>query len=456
MGRANVYLPDELERRVKAAGIAVSEVCQRALLAAVEAVEASGQHLPSDLRIQFQRGWDAGVKWAAAAPIEPLLTVLRDQRIDEIPAEALPSDLYTFTRQPTLAWEAGFVEAARTSIRAWLPAEVPLRPTDPSGVAAKKDAEDAESVDRDVPAHPPSESARTSAQSESVSLGDDSGCHIGVTVDGGRVSFDPHSAVRAGKSPLFAVLGQADLRARLMLSLAQDAAARGAGVVLVDLAGSVTPQATGLGTKVRVIGRPHTGAGPQFEHLRRGAIGLGGLWETIAGLAASSGLAEMLGPPDDGILEPGYVSVLNLGGDGALGAALAVGQAAHVLARSATSVGFPRLLLIDLPVGLSIPGALGSRLGQIIRTAREHDVALGLSAESAEPVMRVGGGGALLSTVFAFATSNPMEANALRDLLGADAPILLNPPGLTTAPSDEVWAVMRDLEGRLGQVRLDG
>lgn len=44
MGRANVYVPDDLERRVKPAGIPISEVCQRALLAAVEAVE--GDHQP--------------------------------------------------------------------------------------------------------------------------------------------------------------------------------------------------------------------------------------------------------------------------------------------------------------------------------------------------------------------------------------------------------------------------
>ena len=41
MGRANVYLPDDLERRVKAARIPVSEVCQQALLKAVEAAESA-------------------------------------------------------------------------------------------------------------------------------------------------------------------------------------------------------------------------------------------------------------------------------------------------------------------------------------------------------------------------------------------------------------------------------
>ena len=67
----------------------------------------------------------------------------------------------------------------------------------------------------------------------------------------------------------------------------------------------------------------------------------------------------------------------------------------------------------------------------------------------------VGGSGALLSTVFGFATTSPVEADRLRDLLGAHAPVLLNPPGSTPRPGDETWCVMRDLEGRLGQVRID-
>ena len=67
----------------------------------------------------------------------------------------------------------------------------------------------------------------------------------------------------------------------------------------------------------------------------------------------------------------------------------------------------------------------------------------------------VGGSGALLSTVFGFATTSPVEADRLRDLLGAHAPVLLNPPGLVPRPGDETWCVMRDLEGRLGQVRID-
>jgi hypothetical protein len=57
--------------------------------------------------------------------------------------------------------------------------------------------------------------------------------------------------------------------------------------------------------------------------------------------------------------------------------------------------------------------------------------------------------------VFAFATSNPVEADLLRDLLGSSAPILLNPPGAVPTSDEPTWVVMRDLHGRLGQVRLD-
>lgn len=36
MGRVNVYLPDELDRLVKASGMPVSEVCQKALRAELQ------------------------------------------------------------------------------------------------------------------------------------------------------------------------------------------------------------------------------------------------------------------------------------------------------------------------------------------------------------------------------------------------------------------------------------
>ena len=95
------------------------------------------------------------------------------------------------------------------------------------------------------------------------------------------------------------------------------------------------------------------------------------------------------------------------------------------------------------------------QIRRFVRTARQNDVALGLSADSADAVADAGGSRALLSTVFAFPTSSPAEADRLRDLLGAHAPILLNPPGFVPQAEDEVWCTMRDLAGRLGQVRLD-
>ncbi|MDT4900868.1 MAG: hypothetical protein QOJ78_1798, partial [Pseudonocardiales bacterium] len=52
-------------------------------------------------------------------------------------------------------------------------------------------------------------------------------------------------------------------------------------------------------------------------------------------------------------------------------------------------------------------------------------------------------------------TSNPLEADRLRDLLGRTAPILVNPPGATMTADEQTWVVMRDLNGRLGQLKLD-
>ena len=105
---------------------------------------------------------------------------------------------------------------------------------------------------------------------------------------------------------------------------------------------------------------------------------------------------------------------------------------------------------------MTVPAPFASRLGRIVRTARQQNAAVGLSAENADTVGQLTGGGALLSTAVAFATSSPAEADRLRNLLGVDAPILLNPPGSSVRPSDETWAVMRDLHGRLGQVRMEG
>lgn len=451
MGRANVYLPDELEARVKAAQIPISEVCQRALLAAVEAAEGPPSPLGQAVTDQFRQGWAAGVHWAGSAPAEPLLTLLRDQRLDEIPGAALPDDLYSLTQEQTVAWEAGFVDAARATVRAALPGD----PSQASSGRSPDAASTTTEPDAEPGSTPPSNSAaNATADEETAALGDDSDCRIGQTVDGDRVCFDPHSAVRGDKSPLFAILGHPDLRAHLALSIAQDAAARGSAVVLADLSGQLTSRARGLGKTVRII-RPSAPPIPPLEELISGATSLSGLWETLSRIAPAGGLSDLFVRPAEELLEPGYVTVLALTGDGPLAAAISLAQAAQAMSRLGTRVDYPRLLHIDLPGGISIPGGLGGRLGQIVRTAREHNSALGLSADSADTVTHLGGRGALLSTVFAFATSDPLEAERLRDLLGAGAPILLNAPGTTTEPSDPPWAVMRDLHGRLGQVRID-
>ncbi|MDQ1740734.1 MAG: hypothetical protein QOE53_2386 [Pseudonocardiales bacterium] len=463
MGRANVYLPDDLERRVKAAQIPISEVCQRALLAAVEAAESGGHPFGEEIGRQFQRGWQSGLRWTEQASHEALLTLLRDQRLDEIPAEMLPADLYSLTQEQTLAWEAGFVEAARVTVRIPLPAaaEAPAgsaatgsatgTPAGQDAVGDPAEAEPIESAGTDeseaaaeVPAGPSGSAGRDE-------LGDDSGCQIGMTLDGNRVCFDPHAALRAGKSPVFAVLGHADERARLVLSVAQDAAARGTGVVLLDLSGQLASRAAGLGKNVRIVRRPQASV-PRLEDLVQGAVGLGGLWDTVTGLSRGVGLAQVFTSSADERIEPGYVTVLALAGD-QLGAAL---PALQILGQLASKADFPRLLHVDLPAGITVPAPFVSRLGRIVRTARHQNAAVGLSAENADTVGQLTGGGALLSTAVAFATSSPAEADRLRNLLGVDAPILLNPPGSSIQHSDETWAVMRDLHGRLGQVRMEG
>ena len=134
---------------------------------------------------------------------------------------------------------------------------------------------------------------------------------------------------------------------------------------------------------------------------------------------------------------------------------MSAASAIRTLAGLTSVTDHPRLLQVDLPSGVTVPAAVANVLTKLIGTAREHDVAFGLSAESAATVTGVGGSGALLSTVFGFATTSPVEADLLRDLLGASAPVLLNPPGATARRSDEAWCVMRDLEGRLGQVHID-
>jgi len=463
VGRANVYLPDDLERRVKAARIPISEVCQRALLAAVEAAEGTGLPFGPEIGEQFQRGWQAGERWVAQAAPEALLTLLRDQRLEEIPAELLPADLYSLTQEQALAWEAGFAEAARATVRLPVAAEPPAGPslTKATDTPAEAPAAEATSTDTAPPAE--AEPDEQAAQDEPVGgspparqaeLGDDSGCQIGMTLDGHRVCFDPHAALRDGKSPLFAVLGHADERARLVLSVAQDAAARGSGVVLVDLSGQLVSRAAGLGKNVRIVRRPQ--AVPRLEDLVQGAVGLGGLWDTVAGLSRGAGLAQLFVNPGEERIEPGYVTVIGLAEAGQLGAALPV---IGLLGQFASRADFPRLLHVDLPAGMTVPAPFVARLGQIVRTARKQNAAVGLSAENADTVGQLSGGGVLLSTAIAFATSSPVEADRLRALLGVDAPILLDPPGSSVSSrsdADAVWAAMRDLHGRFGQVRMEG
>ena len=129
MGRANVYLPDDLERRVKAARIPVSEVCQQALLKAVEAAESARPSLGDAVAGAYRQGAQAGEQWARAASPVPLLTLLRDQRLDEIPTDHLPEAWYSLSDELTTAWEAGFVEAARAVARACRRRPLCVRPS---------------------------------------------------------------------------------------------------------------------------------------------------------------------------------------------------------------------------------------------------------------------------------------------------------------------------------------
>jgi hypothetical protein len=453
MGRANVYLPDDLERRVKAAQIPISEVCQRALLVAVEAAEAGGGRLDGALGHQLRRGSTAGQAWARTAAPEALLTLLRDQRFEEIPPDALPEDLYSLTAEQSLAWEAGFSQAARESAALLVAQAGPAADAGASaggpGVRLYKTGEETSDRGAETDAEEADSGARSAPR-----LGDDCGARIGATVEGDPVSFDPHAAVRAGKSPLFAILGQGDLRARLTMSLAQDAAARGTAVVLLDVSGQLTSRARGLGKNVRVV-RPTRPVMPSLEDLSRGAVGLGGLFEMLSGVTGGGGLTDLFRMPSEQLPPPGHVTVLDLFGEGGLSSALALAQAAHLLSQLNAPADHPRLVQIDLPSTVTLPQPVAARLGRLFRAARKRNAAIGVSADSAQVVTDLSGTGSLLSTVFAFATSNPVEADRLRDLLGASAPILVNPPGASATADDPTWVVMRDVQGRLGQVRLD-
>jgi hypothetical protein len=441
-----VYLPDELERRVKAAQIPISEVCQRALLAAVEAAENGARRFDDAVRSQLRLGREAGESWAARVPPEELFALARHLSFEEIPADALPADLYLLTSEQSLAWEAGFCAAAReAAVAAVSAARVAGAPAD----GAEKEVSSPASPSR-------VRLAKTVPNSEAdgSGLGDDSGCQIGSTVDEAPVCFDPHAAVRAGKSPLFAVLGQGDLRARLSLSVAQDAASRGAAVVLIDVSGQISARARGLGKNVRVV-RSSPPTMPTLEDLAGGAVGLGGLWELVSGWSAGGGLGGLFGAAGQQLPPPGHVTVVDVAGEGGLASALSLAQAANLLRQLAAPADHPRLVQIDLPSTITVPAPVAAGFNRIIRAARDRDTALGLSADSVRTVTDLSGNGSLLSTVFAFATSNPVEADQLRDLLGPAAPILINPPGATAAAEEQTWVAMRDLHGRLGQLRLD-
>jgi len=434
---------------VKAAAIPISEVCQRALLAAVEEAENRGRRFNEATRTQLLLGREAGESWVASASPEQLLALVRNPQLEQIPAEALPDDLYSLTGEQSLAWEAGFSAAARAAAAATVSAASADRGVDaPSQQEAERDADPAESASQE---RPTDEDAQPEPE---PGLGDDAECRIGSTVEGAAVSFDPHAAVRSGKSPLFAILGQGDLRARLTLSVAQDAASRGAAVVLLDVSGQLCTRARGLGKNVRVV-RPQMPTVPGFEELTRGAVGLGGLWEMLAGLSAGGGPGGLFSAGTATLPPHGHVTVLDVAADGGLASALAAAQAAHLLSQFAARADHPRLVHIDLPSTINVPAPLVAQLHRVTRAARDRNTALGLSADSAQVVTDLSGIGSLLSTVFAFATSNPVEADRLRDLLGAAAPILVTPPGTGASAGEQTWVVMRDLDGRLGQVRLD-
>src|SRR3954468_16283161 len=139
MGRANVYLPDELERRVKAARIPISEVCQQALLAAVEAAESGRPSLGDAVAGAYRQGAQAGERWARAASPVTLLTVLRDQRLDPIPTDHLPESWYSLSDEMTAAWEAGFVEATRRVARAAVEGRTASEPEEDTADASPGD-----------------------------------------------------------------------------------------------------------------------------------------------------------------------------------------------------------------------------------------------------------------------------------------------------------------------------
>ena len=118
-GEPNVHLPDDLERRVKAALISVSEVWQQALLKAVEAAESARPSLGDAVAGAYRQGAQAGEQWARAARPSPADVAAWHQRLNEHPRPITRPRLGTrsVTSSPT-AWEAGFVSSARAVARA--------------------------------------------------------------------------------------------------------------------------------------------------------------------------------------------------------------------------------------------------------------------------------------------------------------------------------------------------
>src|SRR4051812_24402163 len=346
MGRANVYLPDDLERRVKAARIPVSEVCQQALLTAVEAAESARPLLGDAAAGAYRQGAQAGEQWAREAPPVTLLTLLRDQRLDQIPTDHLPESWYSLSDELTTAWEAGFVEAARGVARAAVDVAPGSDPAPGSTPGAAPDVTPASGPDRPDP-DPAGEEL---VIGESPRLGDDSTSYIGLDHAGRRVAFDPHAAVAQDKSPLFAVLGPADERVRLALTVGLDAASRGVAVVMLDVSGQLTPRASGLGKTVRLPSAPQQ-AMPSLDALLGGSEGgVRGLWDLLGGLsAAGGGLFPTAGASSRGLVTPGYVTVLSVGGDGPLGGVLGAVNALRALSELASKAAHPRLLPGDLP-----------------------------------------------------------------------------------------------------------
>src|SRR4051812_35370696 len=219
MGRANIYLSDDLERRVRAAKLPISEICQQALLAAVDAAEADPAPLGSAIADCVTSGWTAGGEWAAGAETTDLLRLLRTGSLPEIPRDLLPGSWFSWSDEQTLAWEAGFVDAARTAVRKALTSELPTPtlpartpPAAPAAVASGKDASGEETGENEpgepdlAALHEPvaldKPSAQRGGKGSGSRLGDSSRSYIGVDRDGNRVAFDPHAALAGDKSPL--------------------------------------------------------------------------------------------------------------------------------------------------------------------------------------------------------------------------------------------------------------